>query len=167
MGGDLGFRIDVPAGSAQMRVAMACSPETGDVDLFLRYGGEPQIENGRVVADHASVGDFASESILVSAGGAPPLRAGSYFVGFAVYTPRTPFNCAIRVDLDAAPTEIAPSDSEEPVNTITSGKTRAGKAAGTAGEHWVTERPAAADKSAESEGVLKKGIGTAISRKEE
>jgi hypothetical protein len=167
VGGELGFRIDVPAGSGQMRVALACSPETGDVDLFLRYGAEPQIENGRVVADHASVGDFASESILVSANGAPPLRAGTYFVGFAIYTPRTPFNCAIRADLDAAPTEIAPSDSQEPESAITSGKTRAGKAAGIAREHWVTEqRPALADKAADSV-LLKKSIGTTVSRKEE
>ncbi len=83
------FVIDVPAGALSLNVdliANAASANT-DLDLFVRFGAVPTVENGLIVADYAGDSFLANESIAVSGASNPPLRAGRYFIALGQNTP--------------------------------------------------------------------------------
>ena len=85
--GDYTYRINVPNARGRLEVAMRAADPAVDVDLYLRHGSEPSVENGRTVADHRATGDTGDETVVVSNLTTPALRTGVYFVAFGLFTP--------------------------------------------------------------------------------
>ena len=55
------------------------------MDLFVRFGEDNTIQDGRVVADYSSEGITGNERIGITRRSDPPLRAGTYFVSVLVF----------------------------------------------------------------------------------
>ena len=53
--------------------------------LYVRYGEDNDLQNGRVVSDYASREPTGNEEIVITPQSDPPLRAGTYFVSVALY----------------------------------------------------------------------------------
>jgi hypothetical protein len=87
---DYGFRITVPPGSARLEVTLRTETSNTDVDLFLRYGAEPELAEGRIVADYRSTSDTGDEYLIVQPVTVPPLRPGVYFIALGVYSTGVP-----------------------------------------------------------------------------
>jgi hypothetical protein len=86
--GNLGYRIDVPAGATQMTVQLTTTTPNANVDLFVRFGQEPAVVSGNVVADHKAESPTGTEVLNIFPAGTPPLRTGTYFIALGVITPR-------------------------------------------------------------------------------
>jgi hypothetical protein len=84
--GTYGFRIDVPAGAEGLEIVLQSNDSAGDLDLFARYGEDPAVVNGRVLADHYSTGLTGNERIVIMPAGHPALRQGTYYIAVAQYT---------------------------------------------------------------------------------
>lgn len=82
--GDYSYRFTVPAAEGRLEVAMRAADPSIDVDLYLRAGADPVVENGSVVADYRAQGDTGDETLVVIS---PALRAGIYYAAFGVFTP--------------------------------------------------------------------------------
>ena len=86
--GDLGFQIVVPDGSTTLQIQLSTATPGIDVDLWVRFGQDVGIQtNGLPLADYLSQGLTGNETLLITTGSTPPLRAGTYYIGFAVYNP--------------------------------------------------------------------------------
>lgn len=84
--GDFAYRIDVPSSTGRLEVTMRAADSSVDVDLYLRYGAQPALEDTRAVADHRAQGDTGDETLVVTQTSNPALRAGSYFLAFGLFT---------------------------------------------------------------------------------
>jgi uncharacterized protein (TIGR03437 family) len=80
------FRIVVPDGATKLEVRLVTSPAAADTDLFVRFGGEPDLAGGQVVADYSSIGDTGVETITITAGSTPPLLPGTYYLTVGLYS---------------------------------------------------------------------------------
>jgi uncharacterized protein (TIGR03437 family) len=85
--GDLGFQIVVPDGSTTLQIDLVTTTPAVDIDLYVRYGKDVDIANGLPVADYRSEGLTGNESLLITTGSTPPLRAGTYYLAFGVFNP--------------------------------------------------------------------------------
>lgn len=86
MGGNNGWRIQVPEGATELEITLATSTANADLDLFVSYEGTPAITGGRIASDYNSISDSGNERILINAQSNPPLRAGTYYIAIANYT---------------------------------------------------------------------------------
>jgi hypothetical protein len=85
-GGDVGFRVNVPANGSRLEVVIASNPVEADVDLHVRFGAEPVVMNSRIVADHSSTQASGEEQVIITRASSPPLRAGTYFISLSLWT---------------------------------------------------------------------------------
>ncbi len=99
--GDLGYRIDVPANSSSLVIELNANPTTLDLDLHARYGAEPNVVNNRVNADYNSTGDTGVERIEINSLSVPPLRPGTYFISFSVWSTGIPVRGSIKATVAA------------------------------------------------------------------
>lgn len=99
---DPSFRITVPENASRLRVVLQTSTPGADVDLFARVGQAPSIVDGRIVTDYRSEGPTGEESLDITAGSTPPLRAGTYFLTLAMFTPNVEAQGQIVVYIDTA-----------------------------------------------------------------
>ncbi|MBY0505997.1 MAG: pre-peptidase C-terminal domain-containing protein [Bryobacteraceae bacterium] len=82
------LRVDVPANATRLEVRLTSQPDTADVDLFANFATPPTVgSDGRVVSNHASTGNAGSEVIVITPASTPPLRAGTYVIALALFTP--------------------------------------------------------------------------------
>lgn len=81
------LRIDVPAGATRLEVRLTTATAGADVDLHVRYGTAPQVSGGSVVADASGVGLTGEEVVVITPQSSPALRAGTYVIALAVFTP--------------------------------------------------------------------------------
>ena len=79
--GDNSFRLEVPTGASRVTVTLNSSV---NVDLYVRFGEDNDIQNRRIVSDYSSAGPMGNEEIVITRQSDPPLRAGTYFVSIAV-----------------------------------------------------------------------------------
>lgn len=79
------LEITVPEGARRLQIRTEPSDPAQDIDLFVRYGQAPELQDVRVVADHVSQSDTGVESIVVDAASKPPLRPGRYYVAVAQF----------------------------------------------------------------------------------
>ncbi|MBI3694361.1 MAG: pre-peptidase C-terminal domain-containing protein [Acidobacteria bacterium] len=100
--GNAAYRVTAPQGASRLEVRVVTSTPGADVDLYVRFGAEPTVENGRVVADYRSTGESGNESIVITATSSPPLQAGTYFVALALFTTGTPAAGTITANFEAA-----------------------------------------------------------------
>jgi hypothetical protein len=80
------LEITVPEGARRLEVRTDTADPAQDIDLFVRYGSPPTVQDGRVVADHISQGATGIERVVVDAGTQPALRPGKYYVALAQFT---------------------------------------------------------------------------------
>lgn len=86
--GDMGFQIVVPTASTTLQIQLVTTTPGVDVDLWVRFGLDVAIAaNGLTLADHLSEGLTGNETLLITTGSTPPLRAGTYYIGFGIYNP--------------------------------------------------------------------------------
>ncbi len=74
------YTIQVPSGATQLRIALTGNQ---DVDLYARFNQRVSGVSPNYTGDHVSDSPNSSESITVTSGSSPALRAGTYFVGVA------------------------------------------------------------------------------------
>src|ERR1022692_2148682 len=86
--GNLGFQVVIPNGSTTLQIQLVTTTPNVDVDLWVRFGQDVDIAaNGMPLADYLSEGLTGNETLLITTGSTPPLQAGTYYIGFAVYNP--------------------------------------------------------------------------------
>ncbi|MDZ4800543.1 MAG: PPC domain-containing protein [Bryobacteraceae bacterium] len=78
--GDYSHRLTVPAQTTRVVIEIDSSRKDVDVDLFVRYGTDVDLES-QVVADFRSVGDTAKERIVIDTP-----KAGEYYIAYGVFT---------------------------------------------------------------------------------
>lgn len=81
------YRVVVPAGATRLTVRVTTETQGADVDLHIRYGSAPAVQGGRLVADDSSESEAGTEEITVDNSSTPVLRAGTYYVALALFTP--------------------------------------------------------------------------------
>ena len=79
------FRLEAPENAARVIFTLESVDSDVDVDLYVRFGEDNDIQDGRPVFDHASLGFTGNERIGITRRSDPPLRAGTYFVSIAVF----------------------------------------------------------------------------------
>jgi hypothetical protein len=108
--GDMLTRIDVPADAQELRIDLRTNPSDVDLDLFVRYGAPPTVQNGRVVADYRSIGSTGDETVTVNAGSVPTLRPGTYYIAVASYTTGRTATANLTATLRGASSSAGPAD---------------------------------------------------------
>jgi hypothetical protein len=84
--GDYGYQIVVPQGASRLEVRSNTS-STAEVHLYLRYGQDVDLDsNGYVLADYVATERSGNQTIVITPSSSPSLRAGTYYVGFGVFT---------------------------------------------------------------------------------
>ncbi len=84
--GDFSFRLEVPANAASVTFTLDTETSGVDVDLFVRFGEDTELQNGRVVSDYSSTSRSGDEEIVITRSSNPSLRAGTYFASMGLRT---------------------------------------------------------------------------------
>jgi hypothetical protein len=79
------FRVDVD-NISRLEIQLTTDTPGADVDLHVRYGAPPEVQNGRVIADASSTGLTGNEVVTLSSGSRSGLRSGTYWIALAVHT---------------------------------------------------------------------------------
>ena len=79
------FRLEVPEAASRITFTLESVDPDVDVDLYVRFGEDNMIQNGRPVFDHRSQKLTGNERIGITRRSDPPLRAGTYFVSVLVF----------------------------------------------------------------------------------
>ena len=82
--GDSSFRLEAPENASRITFTLESVDPDVDLALFVRYGEDNTVQDGRVVFDHGSRNPEGNERIGITRRSDPPLRAGTYFVSIAV-----------------------------------------------------------------------------------
>ena len=82
---DRSFRLEAPEDASRITFTLESVDPDVDVDLYVRFGEDNMIQNGRPVFDHLSQKLTGSERIGITRRSDPPLRAGTYFVSVLVF----------------------------------------------------------------------------------
>ena len=64
---------------------MNSSTPSVDTDLYVRFGEDNDVRNGRVVSDYSSLGFTGNEKITITRQSSPPLRAGTYYASLSLF----------------------------------------------------------------------------------
>lgn len=82
-----GFRVDVPAGSQQLRIQMVLANPSHRVQLFVRRGFDVSVTSGgSAVFDYRSQGASANQVVTITPSSGPPLVRSTYYIGFGIET---------------------------------------------------------------------------------
>jgi hypothetical protein len=100
------YRLEA-ANINRLEIRIKTDTPGADVDLFVRYGVPPTVENGHVVSDFSSTGDTGDELVVIQPGSSSPLRSGVYYIAMAVFTKNTPVTGTLLVTEAPAQTEAA------------------------------------------------------------
>lgn len=84
--GSWSFRVDVPEDATGLRVKLVTKTAGADVDLHVNHGSEAALSDEGVVSEYSSTGPFGNESVYITRRTDPPLRAGTYFISFTLWT---------------------------------------------------------------------------------
>lgn len=102
--GNYGYRIQVPEGATRLTVRLSTATPNADVDLYVRYGADVDLTaEGELVADHFSETLTGNEVIVLSSASNPPLRAGTYFIATALFTPGVNVTGSVTATIERAP----------------------------------------------------------------
>ncbi|QOY88908.1 hypothetical protein [Paludibaculum fermentans] len=110
--GDYSHLLHVPATATSATVEIRSTLAEVDVDLHVRFGTDTEVAGGAIVSDYSSVGLTAAERIVIDGSASPPLRAGDYYISYAVYTKGVEIPLTLTVTLAG--------ESTEPVALVTS-----------------------------------------------
>ena len=79
------FQLEVSENASRVIFTLESVDPDVDVDLYVRFGEDNEVQDGRVVADYSSEGITGNERIGITRRSDPPLRAGTYFVSALVF----------------------------------------------------------------------------------
>ena len=82
---DHSFRLEVPEAASRITFTLESVDPDVDLALFVRYGEDNTVQDGRAVFDHGSRNLTGNERIGITRRSDPPLRAGTYFVSVLVF----------------------------------------------------------------------------------
>jgi hypothetical protein len=116
---DPSFRITVPENASRVRVVLQTSTPNADVDLYARVGSAPAVVDGRIATDYRSEGPAGEETLDITAGSTPPLRAGTYFISLGLFTPNVQVQGQVVVYIDTA---AAPPTAQVELTSGTPGR---------------------------------------------
>jgi hypothetical protein len=105
--GEYGYRVVLPPNAGKLEIVLWTEASNVDVDLFVRYGAEPELVDGRIVADYRSTSSTGNEYVAAHPLTAPPLRAGVYFIAFALYSTGVPARGAILAAITGTASSLA------------------------------------------------------------
>jgi hypothetical protein len=108
--GEYGYRVVVPPNAGKLEIVLWTEASNADVDLFVRYGAEPELVDGRIVADYRSASSTGNEYVTAHPLTAPPLRPGVYFIAFALYSTGVPARGAILAAITGTASSLAASE---------------------------------------------------------
>ena len=98
--GDHSFRLEVPDNATRVTFTLESVDPDVDVDLYVRFGEDNAVQDGRPVFDHASLGFTGNERIVITRQSDPPLRAGTYFVSVRVFDTGVVANCTLTAEVE-------------------------------------------------------------------
>ena len=98
--GDSSFRLEVPENASRVTFTLESVDPDINVDLYVRYGEDNDIRDGRVISDYSSEGPTGNEEIIITRQSDPPLRAGTYFVSLGVRTTGVVAEGTVRAEFD-------------------------------------------------------------------
>ena len=98
--GGSSFRLEVPDNTSRVTFTLESADPDINVDLYVRYGEDNDVRNGRVVSDYLSEGPTGNEEIVITRQSDPPLRAGTYFVSLGVRTTGVVAEGTVTVEFD-------------------------------------------------------------------
>ena len=98
--GDSSFRLEVPENVSRVTFTLESVDPDINVDLYVRYGEDNDIRDGRVISDYSSEGPTGNEEIIITRQSDPPLRAGTYFVSLGVRTTGVVAEGTVRAEFD-------------------------------------------------------------------
>ena len=76
-------KLEVPEDATRVTFTLESDD---DLELFVRFGENPDLQDRRVVSDYRHRNRTGNERIVITPESDPPLRAGTYFVAIGVYT---------------------------------------------------------------------------------
>ena len=119
--GDSSFRLEVPEDASRVTFTLESADPDVDVDLYVRYGEDNDLQDGRVVYDYVSRGDTGNEEIIITPESDPPLQAGPYFVSLVLYDTGVAAECTLTAEVeldeeDPEPTSGRPLRPGRPVD---------------------------------------------------
>ena len=82
--GGYSYRLEVPDNASRATLILNSNDPGVDVDIYVRFGQDNDVQDGQVVTDYSSTGLFGNEQIVINRFSGPPLRAGIYFVSLAL-----------------------------------------------------------------------------------
>ena len=98
--GDDSYRLEVPDNASRVTLTLESVEPDVDVDLYVRYGEDNDVQNGRPVTDYASEGLTGNEEIVITPESDPPLRAGTYFVSVSLYDTGVVAECTLTAEVE-------------------------------------------------------------------
>ena len=87
MGASNSYVIEVGQGADSVEFALRAVDHDSAVALFIRYGSDVRVRDGRVLADHVLEGLDGRASAVLRNSSSPPLRPGQYFVSVGARQP--------------------------------------------------------------------------------
>ena len=98
--GDNSFRLEVPDNASRVTFTLESVDPDVDVDLYVRFGEDNDLQGGGVVTDYSSEGLTGNEEIVITRQSDPPLRAGTYFVSIAIFDTDVVANCTLTAEVE-------------------------------------------------------------------
>ena len=91
------FLLEVPEDASRVTFTLESD---ADVELFVRFGENPDLQGGEVVSDHSHRNRTGNERIVITPESDPPLRSGTYFVAIAVWATGVVVNCTLTAEVE-------------------------------------------------------------------
>ncbi len=117
--GPFSFTVDVPPGATELTVRLKTDMTSTDLDLYVNHGSDIVLSNGRVISDYSSTGPGGVESIVITPNSRPPLMAGTYFIGFVIWTTGVPSSGTITATVEAPDVPVPEISISVPAFTFT------------------------------------------------
>ena len=114
LNGGNSYQLEVPEDAT--RVAFTLESDA-DLGLYVRFGEDIELQDGRVVSDYSHRNRTGNERIVITPSSDPPLRAGTYFVAIGVFSTDVVVEGTLTAEVE---TEGEPSRTSG--NTLTSGQ---------------------------------------------
>ena len=83
--GEQSFHLEFSGSASGLMFILDSVDPSADVDLFVRFGQDNALQDGRIVSDYSSRGASGNERILIADSSDPPLQAGTYYVSLQLY----------------------------------------------------------------------------------
>ena len=93
------FLLEVPEDASRVTFTLKSDPNV-DVDLYVRFGQNIELQGTRPVYDYASEGLAGTEEIVITPQSDPPLRAGTYYVAVGLFATGVVVNCTLTAEVE-------------------------------------------------------------------